>query len=120
MNLYAMNAQMSNSSNVATFEKGLSYYLSIGRNIVMILIFVAGLLLVLKRIKVNRKNSIVKIISFLIPILGIVMFFIYRKSDNKEAKEYLKIALTGIVTYILMFLVVFITFLIMLFGITAG
>lgn len=120
MNLYAMSAQMPNSSNAATFEKGLSYYLSMGRNIVMILIFIAGLLLVLKRIKESKKDSIVKIISFLIPFVGIIMFFVYRKSDNKEAKEYLKITLTSIVTYILMFLAVFITFLIAIFSVTAG
>lgn len=120
MSLYAMSATIPNHGNVTSLGKGFSYYLSCGRNILMVIVFLVGLFLVLKRIKENKKNSFMKIISFLVPIFGFILLLVYQKKDHQEATEYLKIALIGTGTYLLMFLTIFVTFLISFFGVTAG
>lgn len=51
--------------------------------------------------KEKRKERLLKTLSFLIPIVGIVLFFMKRKEFGKEARRYLKSAITGIIMWII-------------------
>lgn len=63
-----------------------------------ILIFLIALMWVVKRI--NIEGQALKIISFIIPIIGIIMCLV-KLNENKEiAMKYLKVAVVGIVTYV--------------------
>ncbi len=63
-----------------------------------ILIFLIALMWVVKRI--NIEGQALKIISFIIPIIGIIMCLV-KLNENKEiAMKYLKVSIVGIVTYV--------------------
>lgn len=66
-----------------------------------IVIFLIALMWVTKRINMEEKT--LKIISFLIPIVGIIMCIIRLKENKEMAMKYLKVAIIGIVTYVLIF-----------------
>lgn len=64
-----------------------------------IVIFLIALMWVTKRINMEEKT--LKVISFLIPIIGIIMCIIRLKENKEMAMKYLKVAIIGIVTYVL-------------------
>ncbi len=66
-----------------------------------IVIFLIALMWVTKRINMEEKT--LKIVSFLIPIIGIIMCIIRLKENKEMAMKYLKVAIIGIVTYVLIF-----------------
>lgn len=50
--------------------------------------------------KGKRKERLLKVLSFLIPIVGIILFFVKKKEFGKEARGYLKSAITGVIIWI--------------------
>lgn len=50
--------------------------------------------------KGKRKERLLKVLSFLIPIVGIILFLVKKKEFRKEAREYLKSAITGVIIWI--------------------
>ncbi len=64
-----------------------------------IVIFLIALMWVIKRINMEEKT--LKIVSFLIPIIGIIMCIIRLKENKEIAMKYFKVAIIGIVTYVL-------------------
>lgn len=72
--------------------------------ILPIIIFIIGLIFVLKKIGNEHDiNKGLKIVSFILPIIGIILYFVNAKKDKKIALIYLKASVTGIITYILMY-----------------
>lgn len=50
--------------------------------------------------KGKRKERFLKVLSFFIPIIGIIFFLIKKKEFRKEARGYLKSAITGVIMWI--------------------
>lgn len=50
--------------------------------------------------KEKIKERLLKVLSFLIPIVGIILFFVKKKEFGKEARGYLKSAITGVIIWI--------------------
>lgn len=113
MKLFAMSTTMPitgvTTRNVATLPVESSYYIYVGIEIVaLLLLFIAGLFFVLKVIgKENNGNKALKAVSFIIPIIGIILFFVNMKKDKSIALDYLKSGIIGIVVWFLMWLVMF-------------
>lgn len=63
-----------------------------------IVIFLIALMWVKKRI--NIEGQALKIVSFLIPIVGIIMCILKLKENREVAMKYLKVSIVGIVTYV--------------------
>lgn len=63
-----------------------------------IVIFLIALMWVIKRI--NIEGQALKIISFIIPIIGIIMCLVKLNENREVAIKYLKVSIVGIVTYV--------------------
>ncbi len=117
--LYAMTAELPNGSEVGTIAPNFWNYFYYLQFILVAVVFVIGLMFALKRIQ-NPNHKALKIVSFIIPVIGIILFFVNRKNDSEEATEYLKISLFGIITYVAMLIVFAICVYVRLFFATAG
>lgn len=102
MNIYAISpTEVPISDNIETLNVFPNFFhLKI---LFMIIIFVIGTFIAIKHIaKDLEENNLLKFLYFLLPIIGIIVFFVNLSKDKKKAISILKIALTGIITYALM------------------
>ncbi|MDO4283096.1 MAG: hypothetical protein Q4D02_05595 [Clostridia bacterium] len=113
MNLYAMSTTrptgMPTGSipSIVSSDRANAYTMI---NIVaFLIIFIVGMFWVLKRLgKENHSNATLRGISYVLPIIGIILFFWNLKKDKQMAFDYLKSGLIGMIAYALMVLIVFI------------
>ncbi len=103
MNLYAVSASLPGSSSEILEPFLMSdflVFLYYSRFILPIFIFIVGLALIIKHANKCDKDKGLKVITYILPIIGIILTLINWKKNHKEAIEYLKISLWGIGTYI--------------------
>lgn len=103
MGMYAVNidapTSINNISSIATSQN--SKILTLVTIVTYLLIFVIGLYFVIKKVgNLKDANNTLKIISFIIPIVGIILYFLKLKSNKDLAICYLKAGVIGIVTYL--------------------
>lgn len=103
MGMYAMHidapTSINNISSIATTQN--SKILTLVTIVSYLLIFVIGLYLIIKKVvKPNDTNITLKIVSFIIPIVGIILYFANMKNNKEKALDYLKASIIGIVTYL--------------------
>ncbi len=108
MNLYAVSASLPGSSSeilepfpVSDFLVFLYYC----RFILPIFIFIVGLALIIKHANKYEKNKGLKVITYILPIIGIILTLVNWKKNHEKAIEYLKISLWGVGTYLVICLV---------------
>lgn len=93
-------------ARVSTFSPDFWTYFSYLKIIGPILFFLIGIIWILK----HEGNKLSKLLSFIIPIIGIILFFVNRKNDKEIASSYLRASIVGCITYILIcFLIVALT-----------
>lgn len=103
MGMYAVNidapTSVNNISSIATSQS--SKILTLVTIVTYLLIFVIGLYFVIKKVgNLKDVNNTLKIISFIIPIVGIILYFVNVKNNKEKALDYLKASIIGIVTYL--------------------
>ncbi|MDO4283041.1 MAG: hypothetical protein Q4D02_05320 [Clostridia bacterium] len=113
-NITFTRPDLSTSVPISSLPTPVSYYIRIA---IYLIIFIIGLLFVLKRIG-NNASKALKIISYIIPIVGIILYFMNVKKDKTIALDYLKSGIAGVMIYLLIFIVFYIFFLVRVYVIT--